>query len=181
MREISLHVMDIIQNSIEAGATFIEVEVIESSVDDSLQIRIEDNGRGIDDKILPNITDPFITSRTSRKVGLGLSLFESACKRCGGCLEIDSKVGYGTTVNAVMKHTHIDRAPMGRIEDTIVSFLIYPDIEMLYTHSVDGREFRLDTRELKKIAGEDLNNQEILQWVREYLKDGLDCICSSRF
>jgi anti-sigma regulatory factor (Ser/Thr protein kinase) len=181
MREISLHIMDIIQNSVEAGATFIEVEVTERSIDDSLKIKIQDNGRGIDAKMLPSITDPFTTSRTSRRVGLGLSLFESACIRCSGSLAIDSRKGCGTTVKADMKLSHIDRAPIGRIEDTIVSFLIYPNIEMLYTHSVDDREFRLDTRELKKITGEGLNDQEILQWIREYLKEGLDNIGSNRF
>lgn len=181
MREISLHMMDIMQNSIEAGATFIEVEIFEKSIDDTLQIKILDNGRGIDDRMLSNITDPFTTSRTSRKVGLGLSLFESACRRCSGSLSVRSKVGCGTSVKAIMKLSHIDRAPIGRIEDTIVSFLIYPNIEMLYTHRIDGREFCMDTRELRKITGQDLSNQIILQWLREYLKESLDNIGSNRF
>jgi hypothetical protein len=181
MREISLNIMDIAQNSIEAGGTLIEIEVIENHANDILQITVKDNGKGIDSKILPKITDPFITSRSSRRVGLGLSLFKAACIRCEGCLTVDSKLGYGTTVKAFMRFSHIDRAPIGRIEDTIVSFLIYPGIEIFYSHFVDGKGFLLDTREIKKIAGEDLNNPEILQWIKEYLVEGLDDIGSDRF
>lgn len=181
MREISLHIMDIVQNSIEAGGTFIEIEVIENHINDILQINVKDNGRGIDSKTLPNITDPFVTSRTSRKVGLGLSLFKSACIRCGGNLTVESRFGYGTTVCADMQLSHIDRAPIGRIEDTIVSFLTYPDIDIFYSHTVKDEQFLLDTREIRKIAGEDLSNQEILQWLREYIGEGLDAIGSNRF
>jgi hypothetical protein len=181
MREISLHIMDIVQNSIEAGGNFVEIEVIENHIDDILQVNVKDNGKGIDSKVLPNITDPFVTSRTSRKVGLGLSLFKSACIRCGGNLAVESKFGYGTTVRADMQLSHIDRAPIGRIEDTIASFLTYPDIDIFYSHIVNDEQFLLDTREIKKIAGEDLSNQEILQWLREYIGEGLDAIGSNRF
>lgn len=179
MRELSLHIMDIIQNSIAADASFIEMTVEENINEDFLRIIIKDNGKGINSEMLSQIKDPFTTTRTSRKVGLGISLFEAACIRCDGYLNLDSKVGVGTTLTAFMKYSHIDRAPIGKLQDTIISLLLYPKINFLYTHIINGKEFILDTREIRKLVGEDLNSQEIIFWVRDYTIEGVNSIGGS--
>ena len=176
MRELSLHIMDIIQNSIAANASFIEITVDENIIKDYLKIVIKDNGRGIDKEMLSHIKDPFITTRTSRKVGLGISLFEAACNRCEGILKIESNVGIGTTLTAQMKYNHIDRAPLGRLQDTLMSLLLYPNLNFIYRHLFNENEFIFDTREVRKIVGDDLGNQEIIFWIRDYIIEGIDNI-----
>lgn len=176
MRELSLHIMDIIQNSIVANASLVEIAIEENTIQDFLKIIIKDNGIGMDREMLSQIKDPFITTRSSRKVGLGISLLEAACTRCEGYLDIESSVGVGTTLTAVMKYSHIDRAPLGKLQDTIVSLLLYQNIDFLYRHLINGKEFTLDTREIRKIAGEDLSSQEILFWVRDYIIEGINHI-----
>ncbi|MCX7904786.1 MAG: ATP-binding protein [Caloramator sp.] len=174
MREISLHIMDIIENSINANATLIELEIKENINDNLLIVKIKDNGKGIPQHMLENITDPFVTSRTTRRVGLGLSLFEATCKACNGFLKVSSEVDKGTEVIAVMQHDHIDRPPIGRIEETIVSCLLNPNIDVVYTHITNYKSFSIDTREVKKILGfNDLNHPEVLMWMKEYIKDNL--------
>lgn len=181
MRELSLHIMDIVQNSIEAGASFIEIAVDENTISDYLKIVIKDNGRGMDKDMLSHIKDPFVTTRTSRKVGLGISLFEAACRRCEGNLNIESTQRVGTALTAVMKYSHIDRAPLGKLQDTIISLLLYPDIDFLYRHKFNGNEFTFDTREVRKIVGNDLNNQEIIFWIKDYIIDGINSIGGNNF
>ncbi|MDO6355330.1 sensor histidine kinase [Caloramator sp. CAR-1] len=174
MREISLHIMDIVENSINAEATLIEIEIKENINDNLLTVKIKDNGKGIPKDMLESITDPFVTSRTTRKVGLGLSLFEATCRACNGFLKVSSQVSKGTEVVAVMQYDHIDRPPMGRIEETIVSCLLNPKIDFVYTHNINGKLFSIDTREVKKILGfDDLNHPEVLMWIKEYIKDNL--------
>lgn len=176
MRELSLHIMDIVQNSIKAKANFIEITVDENIAADYLKILIKDNGIGMDKDMLSHIKDPFVTTRTSRRVGLGISLLEAACKRCEGNLKIESTPGTGTTLTAIMKHSHIDRAPLGKIQDTITSLLLYPDLNFIYRHIFNGNEFIFDTREIRKIVGNDLSSQEIIFWIRDYIIEGINSI-----
>ncbi|MCX7883862.1 MAG: ATP-binding protein [Caloramator sp.] len=174
MRELSLHIMDIIENSISAKATLICLEIIEDKNNDILKIIVKDNGCGIDEQDIERVKDPFVTSRKTRKVGLGIPLFEAACLRCEGRLNIKSKKGKGTEIEALMKYSHIDRAPLGRIEDTIVSILLYPQLDIEYRHVVNDKEFIFDSREIKKVIGEDLTLPNILQWIKEYIKEGIE-------
>lgn len=176
MRELSLHLIDILQNSIKAGASLITVELDEFVKKDELRIVVIDNGCGISKEMLAIVKDPFVTSRQTRKVGLGLSLLEAACKRCDGFLEIESEEGNGTKVTAVMRYSHIDRAPIGRVEDTILSVLLYLSVDIVYTHKVDELEFKFDSREIKKIAGDDLSSPEILKWIKDYIKENIEQI-----
>lgn len=173
MRELSLHIMDILENSINAKATLIYIEIIEDKYKDLLKIVIKDNGVGIKKEDIDKVKDPFVTSRKTRKVGLGISLFEAACLRCDGKLNIYSIEGEGTEVEAIMKYNHIDRAPLGKIEDTIISVLLYQNIDIVYKHVVDGNEFYFDSREIKKIVGDDLALPDILQWIKQYIKEGI--------
>lgn len=174
MREISLHLMDIIENSITANATLIELYIEIDTNKNKLLITIKDNGKGIEKEMLKNITDPFVTSRTTRKVGLGLSLFKSTCQRCNGDLTVNSEVGVGTVVKADMEFENIDRPPLGKIEETIVSALLTPNIDFYYKHTFNGKEFEFNTKEVKTILEtDDLNSPEILIWIRDYIKENL--------
>lgn len=174
MREISLHIMDIIQNSVSAKAMLINLDIIEDTREDRFEAVIKDNGIGMSKEMLENVKDPFVTSRKTRRVGLGLSLFEAACKRCEGYLKINSEEGKGTTVTAFMKLSHIDRMPLGKIQDTIVSTLVIPGIDIVYSHKVDDRYFNFDSREVKKLTGSNLNQPEILIWIRECIMKNIE-------
>ncbi|MBZ4663901.1 MAG: ATP-binding protein [Caloramator sp.] len=182
MRELSLHIMDIIENSISADATLIELYIVEDVFKNTFTIKIKDNGKGIDEEMLKNITDPFVTSRTTRRVGLGLSLFESTCLRCNGSLKVYSKVNVGTEVVATMEHSNIDRPPLGKIEETVVTVLLNPSIDLVYEHIYNDKKFVLDSREIKKILGSDeINTPEVLLWIKDFIKENLKEISGGAF
>ncbi|MGE5633109.1 MAG: ATP-binding protein [Caulobacteraceae bacterium] len=180
MRDLSLHILDLSQNSVAADANLVEITIIEDIKSDILTIKIKDNGRGMSRELLEKVKDPFVTTRTSRKVGLGIPLMLAACKRCEGELTIESEVNVGTEVTAVFKHSHIDRAPMGNMADTMVSLILSGSggertVDFIYKHIVNNCEFRIDTRELKRILGEgvSLSEPEILTWIKDYINEGL--------
>ncbi len=151
MRELSLHILDIAENGITAGADCIHILVEEARSDDRLKIVIRDNGRGLPPEKLDKLTDPFVTTRTTRRVGLGLPLLATAAQRCNGVLTVDTKPNKGTEVTATFQYSHIDRAPMGDIAATLTMLIMgNPEIDFVYTHIIDGNDFNLDTREIKK-------------------------------
>ena len=151
MRELSLHILDIAENGITAGADCIHIFITEARSADRLKIVIRDNGKGLPPEKLDKITDPFVTTRTTRRVGLGLPLLAAAARRCDGDLTVDTKPDEGTEVTATFQCSHIDRAPMGDIAATITTLIMgNPDIDFVYTHMIDGNDFSLDTREIKK-------------------------------
>ncbi|MGD2096507.1 MAG: ATP-binding protein [Desulfobacterales bacterium] len=150
MRELSLHILDVVENGITAGANCIWIKVEEDHQSDQLKIAIRDNGRGMPIEKLQNINDPFITSRITRRVGLGLSLLAAAAERCEGTVRADTVPGKGTEVEATFQHSHIDRAPLGDMAATITTLIIgNPGIDFVYSHRIDGEEFSLDTREFR--------------------------------
>ena len=175
MRELALHILDIAQNSISAKATLIKIEIEEYTAENLIQIKIIDNGNGMSKEFLEKVTDPFITTRKTRKVGLGISLFKAAAERCGGHFEIHSEVGKGTEICATFERDHIDRAPLGNIPDTMVSLIIANDqIDYIYRHIFDDKEFVLNTAEIRKILGEvPLSDVQVMDWIHHYIKDGL--------
>ncbi|MDK2800964.1 MAG: hypothetical protein PWP27_1896 [Clostridiales bacterium] len=175
MREISMHIMDIVQNSISANADVIEININEDFELDLLQISIIDNGRGMAPELLKTVSDPFSTTRTTRKVGLGISLFKAAAERCDGELKISSTLGKGTVVDVRFVHSHIDRAPLGNMSETILSLVVCnPSIDFIYRHTVNNNDFEFDTRKIKQIIGHvDINNIEVVSWMREYLNEGI--------
>lgn len=151
MRELSLHILDVVENGITAGGDCIWIEIDEDRKKDQIKILIRDNGRGMPVEKLENIDDPFITSRTTRRVGLGLSLLAAAARRCEGTLRIDSETGKGTKVEATFRYNHIDRAPLGDMAATLGTLIIgNPGIDFIYTHRIDGKDFFMDTREIRK-------------------------------
>jgi len=176
LREISLHIIDIAENGITAGADCIEIGVEENLKGNLLKIEVSDNGSGIPPEMFDNVTDPFVTSRTTRKVGLGLSLLETASRRCGGDFSISSDPGKGTRVIATFIHDHIDRAPIGDMAGSVSVLIIgNPGVDFVYDHSVDEKHFLLDTRKIKEEKGADCLTDagEVFQMTR-FIRDSLE-------
>jgi anti-sigma regulatory factor (Ser/Thr protein kinase) len=173
MEEISLNILDLAQNAISAGAGLISITVDERRAAGTLTVTVSDNGRGMPPQQLENAVDPFYTSRTTRKVGLGLPFFKMAAELTGGSFKITSEEGVGTTVCGVFRLNHIDRMPLGDVKETIIS-LIYcnPLIDIVFTRFSDLREYSLDTREMHKVLGSlPLNSSEVIAFIRNYLCD----------
>jgi len=181
MLELSLHILDIVNNSVKAKADLIFVTVNEAKSKNILHITIEDNGCGMDEAFLKTVTDPFKTTRTTRKVGMGLSLFKAAAENTGGSLSISSQKDVGTVVNVQFVYDHIDRQPLGDMAETMLTLISgNTAIDFVYTHIVDNKEFKLDTREIKNILGDEvgLGSPEIVLWMKEYINEGLSMIKS---
>jgi anti-sigma regulatory factor (Ser/Thr protein kinase) len=151
MRELALHILDLVQNSIAAKASLIRISILESVADNILRIEVGDNGAGIESQRLSRVTDPFYTSRAGRKTGLGLSLFQAAAERTGGGLRVESSPGQGTTVQATFRLDHIDRAPLGRLADvTAVLMICNPEVEFRVEWLRGTEKIALDTCELQR-------------------------------
>ena len=165
--------MDIAENGINAGATLIRITVTENYDENRLTIEIADNGRGIPEKMIPEIIDPFFTTRTTRRVGLGLSLLKEAGRRCGGDLEIRSKEGVGTETIATFRLDHIDLPPLGDMAGTMVSLVIgNEDVDFIYIHVVDGRRLELDTRQIKaELDGVPVYNPEVIRYLTRTIRE----------
>ena len=176
MQEISLNILDIVQNSIRANATLIEIIIEEAPSSDVFAFTVKDNGCGMDEEMVKRVTDPFVTTRTTRKVGLGISLLKSLAQQTDGDIKLESEVGVGTQIRADFSYNHIDRQPLGDISAVMVSLIsMNPKIDFVYTHSFEKENFVLDTRELRKILGDEVSFSEIsvVQWIGEYINDGL--------
>jgi hypothetical protein len=175
MQDLSLHILDVAENGIIAGADLIEISVDEDLKSDKMTITIKDNGRGMEPEFLARVLDPFVTTRTTRKVGLGLSLFQQAAQAAEGDLNVESSQGVGTTVSVSMRYNHIDRKPMGNMPDTIVTLIQgNPEVDFVYYHRRDGREYLLDTRDIRtELEGIAVNHPEVVGLIRENLISGL--------
>ena len=171
MQEISLNILDIAQNSVRADASLIEISVIENTGDSTLEVVIRDNGCGMTAEQVENVIDPFFTTRTTRRVGLGVPFFKMACEMTGGSFDIKSKVGVGTTVTAVFHTDSIDCMPLGNIEDTIHSLVtLNGHIDFLYVRKIDENDFTLDTKELREILGDiPFNEPQVSMFIRNYI------------
>ena len=175
MKEISLHILDIAENSVNAGADRIIIEIIENLNNDRLSIRISDNGKGIDSETLAVISDPFVTTRKTRRVGLGIPFFKAAAEACQGNLQITSELGVGTTVEVNFQLSHIDRMPLGDLENTLANLLIgYPKIDWLIKYDADEKHFEMDSKEIKEILGDvPLSEPSVIEYIRQQLTDGI--------
>lgn len=182
MLELSMHILDIAENSIRAAAKFIEICIKEDISGDTLTVEIADDGKGMNPTSASRVLDPFFTTRKVRNVGLGLPLFEQAAKTAGGHLSLTTEEGNGTHVLAVFKNSHIDRQPLGSMSDTIIALVAgNPDIDFLYTQEKDGRAFTLDTREMRKeLDGVSLSNARALRFIKEFIEEGLKEIAVER-
>lgn len=150
MEDISLHILDIVENSIVAKAKRIEIKVIEEIEENLFIVEIEDDGEGMDEATLKKVLDPFFTTRTTRKVGLGLPMLAQSAKESGGNIEISSQVGKGTKVKAAFRYDHPDRRPLGNMKETLMTLISsHPEIDFVYEHRKGEEVLRLDTRDIK--------------------------------
>jgi len=167
--------MDVIENGLNAGADLVTLAIVEDKKEDRLRITITDNGRGIPDYMLDRVVDPFFTTRSTRRVGLGLSLIREASRRCGGEFTIKSREGKGTEVRVSFRLGHIDLAPLGDMGGSLTCLIMgNPGVDFVYTHEVDGRVFHLDTRDVKKeLDGFPINNPKVLKYLADIIRDSL--------
>lgn len=171
--EISLHVLDIAENSIKAGASRIRIEIVADTLRQRLRVAVKDNGCGMDNRQLQECMDPFFTSRTTRRVGLGIPFLKQSAECTGGSFCISSTEGVGTELEAEYCLDHIDCIPLGDINATIYSLVLMNEaIDFYYRYSVDGREFVLDTEEMRALLGEvSFGSSEVAAFIREYLEE----------
>lgn len=175
MRELALHLLDIAENSISAKADTIRIGVAENHTTDRLWMSVEDNGVGMSAEMVARVADPFVTSRTTRKVGLGIPLLKAAAEACEGGLTIQSVVGQGTCVTVEFQLSHIDRMPLGSIAATILTLVVgSPEVHWIFTYTVDEQTFIFDDQPVKDtLEGIPLSDPAILAFLREMLETGI--------
>ena len=175
LRELALHILDIAENSISANADKIRIVVEEDIPKDVLRIVIEDNGKGMDQDTLERVIDLFVTSRTTRKVGLGIPFFKSAAEACGGTFKILSEVDGGTKVEALFKYNHIDRMPLGNIIGTMLTLIIgSPEVNWLFEYQNGKERFIFDDEPIKQMLGDiPLSDPMVLKFIRTTLEEGI--------
>lgn len=175
MLTLSDHILDITENSIRAGAKLIEISIDEDSENDFLSIEIKDDGHGMSQDIVQKVLDPFYTTKTVRRVGLGLPLLKDAAERSGGTFQIKSQENQGTTVKATFGLHHLDRQPLGAIINIMVILIISnSDIDFFYKHRHNDRRFEMDTREIRKeIEDVPINHPQIIKYIRGTMEEGL--------
>ncbi|HIQ59762.1 MAG TPA: ATP-binding protein [Candidatus Merdivicinus intestinavium] len=180
MQELSLNVLDIAQNSVRANASLVTISVLERTADRFLEISVADDGCGMTEEQVSHVMDPFFTTRTTRKVGLGVPFFKMSAEATGGSFSIVSQVGKGTTTTARYNTGHIDMLPVGDMNATILSLItMNPDMDFVYRHERDGRVYTLDTRELKAVLEDvPLNTPEVAAFLKESLEEGEAELCA---
>ena len=171
--ELSLHILDIAQNSVRAKASLISIVVTVVPSRDLLTIEISDNGTGMTKEQLSQVTDPFFTTRTTRKIGLGVSFFKMAAENCDGSFSIQSEIGKGTRVSASFVLSHIDRMPMGDLVRTIHTLItMNPQTDFVYHYTYEDRSFHMDTKEFRKILGDvSFAEPEVSKFILSYIKE----------
>ncbi len=171
MVELSLNILDIAQNGIKAGASLLEISVTQQG--EIMTIVVKDNGCGMSQAQVEQVTDPFYTTRTTRRVGLGVPFFKMSAEMTGGVFSIESTLGMGTTTTATYHTDSIDMMPLGDMAATMVSLIaVNPQLDFLYTYGVAENSFTLDTREIKiAMEGIPINAPEILSFIGEYIRE----------
>lgn len=174
MQELSLYILDIAQNCIRAEASEVTISICENPDEDFFELVIIDNGRGMDPEILSRVKDPFYTTRTTRKVGLGIPLFSELARLCDGELIIESQLGRGTVIKSRMRHNHFDRPPLGDISGTLIGLLLESEKTVFfYEHQYKDRKFGFSSRDMKEALGPvPFHHGEVLQWLEAFIKEG---------
>ena len=177
MKELSLNILDIAENSVKAGASLTEISITEQG--DTLTLEIKDNGCGMNEEVLKAVENPFYTTRTTRKVGMGIPLLKLAAEQTGGKITITSETAeqspehHGTTVTAVFYKNHLDFTPLGDVKETVATLIQgHPNNDFLFTHKTEKGELTLNTAELRNILdGVPLDSYEVIKWIKEYLNE----------
>jgi hypothetical protein len=182
VRELSLHILDVVQNSIEAGASKIELRIEEDPEKDTLVIEVTDNGRGMSKALIDKVLDPFYTTRKTRHVGLGLPLFTAAARRSDGDLTLQSAPGKGTRLRATFRRSHIDRAPLGDMPSVLLAILLSErPVDLDYIHKVGDQAFRFDSSEIRTELEEiPLTHPRVREWISECLREGEESLFMER-
>ncbi len=179
MRDLSLHILDIVQNSISAGASIIKIQIKQNYNNalhkNNLELTINDNGKGMDFELIRKAVDPFVTTRTSRKVGLGIPLIKESAEKCGGEFKLNSQINHGTEVFAAFSIHHIDRLPLGDIGETMLALISSnPEIQFTLLLNSEKGDFMLDTADIaKSLEGLKITEYAVLNWLKEYVDDGI--------
>jgi len=178
MKDLSLHILDIVQNSISAGASLIQTMITESPENDTYVLSITDDGKGMNEETLQKATDPFFTSRTTRNVGLGLPLLKQNAERTGGSFSLSSDEGEGTIVKATFGYKHIDRLPPGDIGGVMALLAsANPTIDFTYVHHAAAGDFKFDTREVKaELDGLSISHAEVKRFIKEMINENIEFI-----
>jgi anti-sigma regulatory factor (Ser/Thr protein kinase) len=176
MQDLSLHILDIAENSIEAKAKRIEIRLEENRRQDLLVLEVVDDGKGMDEQMRRQALDPFVTTRKTRRVGLGLSLLAEAARAVNGQVDIQSGEGKGTRVRATFHLSHVDMKPLGDIAQTIITLIMgHPEIDILYTYKINTSEYRLDTQEIKaQLDGISIQAPAVIAILKKDINEGLD-------
>ena len=187
MKELSLNILDIVENSVKAGATLTEILLEES--DETLTLKIKDDGCGMSREIVESVINPFYTTRTTRNVGLGIPLLKMAAEQTEGSFNItsghesDDSENHGTTVQAVFNKNHLDYTPLGDVVSSITTLIHgHPDTDFKFKHTYGSAQVELDTRELREQLGNEipLNTYEVIKWVEEYLREQYQSLENSK-
>lgn len=181
MKDLALHILDILQNSVTAGATLVKLQIDEVPGKEEYLVKFMDNGKGMDAEMVKHVTDPFFTTRTTRKVGLGLPLLKQNAERTGGRMTIHSEPGKGTEVDVMFVYSHIDRLPTGDIPGTLaLTVSSYPAIDFIYAHNTPEGTFIFDTIEIKETLGDlPINNPQVIAFMKDLISDNLKAINAS--
>jgi hypothetical protein len=169
MLELSMHILDIVENSVAAGAKNVSISIGEYSDRDAFVVEIKDDGQGMDEEMLKKALDPFVTTKLGKKVGLGLSMLAEAARKADGDMSVESSPGGGTTVRATFGLTHVDRQPLGNMIETMITLIIgCPDVEFSYTHIKDGEEFTWNTGRIRDVFGDVIRSQpEVVDFIQK--------------
>ena len=176
MKELSLNILDVAKNSVTAGASKIEISLI-TDAEGMLTLTIKDDGCGMSEETVRNVTNPFYTTRTTRKVGMGLPLLKLAAEQSGGGLVIRSsrdEIAHGTELIATFNTKSIDFTPVGDIISSVCILIAgSPEIDFVFTDVTPERSVSLNTAELRAVLGDDISlaEPEVQTWISEYLKE----------
>lgn len=182
MKDISFHILDIVQNSLHAGADKIVIEMLEDTKEGRLKLTITDNGSGMDREMVDQVTDPFFTSSTTKKVGLGLPLLKQNAEQTGGEFKVSSEINKGTVVMAVFNTHNIDMIPEGDIAATMRTLVASDPLkDFTYRQGKDGEEFDLDTAEIRAELGDvDLSRREVLEFITDFIQSNVNALREKR-
>jgi anti-sigma regulatory factor (Ser/Thr protein kinase) len=175
LRELSLHLLDIAENSISAGASRIAISVREDLLADELWLEVTDNGKGMSVEMVANVLDPFVTTRTTRRVGLGIPLLKQAAEACGGFLKVESELGKGTKITTKFQHSHIDRMPLGNLEDTMITLLLgTPAVNWVFDYHYNDQSYEFDDTEFKEALGDlPLSDFRVIEFLSDTIVEGI--------
>jgi anti-sigma regulatory factor (Ser/Thr protein kinase) len=183
MKELTLHLLDIAENSINANASHVTISIDENTLEDRLTMSVKDNGHGMTPEMAQKIIDPFTTSRTTRKVGLGIPLLKAAAEMCNGFLEIISQPGEGTELIVQFQRSHIDRMPLGDVAGTILHLVVgSPDMHWTFKYRVNNENFEFDDQIIKaELEGIPLSEPMVLSFIRNEISNGINNISINEY